>query len=427
MRPRRLLVALLLGGVAAGVPVPLGQPGRPALAAARCDPEKQVLVPDVPSALQRLGATEVWRRATGAGVTVAVVDSGVNPANVHLRDALVPGTSFVPGDGNSGGTTDVTSHGTAVAGIIAARPVGGSGLVGLAREARILPVRVYASEEQGDVAAGRGPTAERIAAGIRYAADQRARVIVVPLSLPEPSPALTGAVAYATGRGSLLVASAGNREETPDQPDGPRYPAAEPTALAVGAATDTDDVSEQSTTGPHVDVIAPGTNVLTAFFGAGDCLLDPGAGVTSWAAAYVAAAAATVAQVHPDAPPAELAYRLEVTADRPIRGRRDDSRGWGLVQPLEAIEAPLDPGRAGPPLPGSRPAAVRSPAPRTIDIRPLADPAARQKKAGGWWLLAGAGVLGLALLGAAGTAARRRTGSDQAEAWPGGREAGVQR
>jgi membrane-anchored mycosin MYCP len=415
MRRGALFGAALFGVAAALLPAPLPGPAtRVAQAAPPCDPEKQVLVPGTPYALTRLGAPQIWQRATGARVTVAVVDSGVNADNVHLREALVPGTSLVPGDPNGRGTTDVTSHGTAVAGIIAARAVPGSGLVGLARDAEILPVRVYASEEQTDVAAGRGPTPERIAEGIRYAADQRARIVVVPLSLPDPSSALTDAVTYATARGSLVVASAGNREETPDRPDGPRYPAAVPQALAVGAVSDTDDLADGSVTGPHVDVVAPGTDVLTSYFGAGDCLLEPGGGVTSWASAYAAAAAADVAQVYPDASPAELAYRLEVTADRPVPDSRDNTRGWGLIRPLEAINAPLDPDRAGPPLPGGHRRPTPSAAPQPVDIRPLADSQARQKAAGGWWLLGGAGLLGLAGLGAAATARRRAERSPDA-------------
>ncbi len=99
-----------------------------------------------PAALVRLAARRAWPLATGAGVTVAVVDTGVAPSNAHFPDGVVlPGRSFVGGSAR----TDARLHGTAVAGIVAARPLGArSGVKGLAPGARILPVKVVPDEQR---------------------------------------------------------------------------------------------------------------------------------------------------------------------------------------------------------------------------------------------------------------------------------------
>ncbi|MGQ0625134.1 MAG: S8 family serine peptidase, partial [Sporichthyaceae bacterium] len=222
--------------------------------------------------LARLGAQNLALRAAGSGITVAVVDSGVDAKNPHQLGRVLPGRSFVEGVPNARG--DQYGHGTAVAGIIAAQPVPRSMLVGLAPRVKILPVRVFVDVDENTPAARR-PRVEAIAAGIRWAGT-RADVINVSLSTKDDDPALRAAVEFAVGEGAVVVASAGNRSNQGTQldtaseprPDGVRYPAGYDGVLGVTAVDYGDEgATYDSVGGPHVDVAAPGVDVLTAFFG----------------------------------------------------------------------------------------------------------------------------------------------------------------
>ena len=170
----RALVACSLALTTAGIAFPAS-----AVVAAdeACAPGTYDYSTEQPPALDLLQADIAWERATGAGVLVAVVDSGVDAANAHLSGAVVGGIDLV-GDGtNPDGTSDVNGHGTAIAGQIAARSIPESGVVGLAPDANLLSVRVYRSDDDQSVKAGFGPSPDRLAAGIRYAADSGAQII----------------------------------------------------------------------------------------------------------------------------------------------------------------------------------------------------------------------------------------------------------
>lgn len=319
-----------------------------ATAGQECKPGTVVFSPEAPSALAMLGAEEANRLATGDGVIVAVVDSGIDGSNPHLAGAIVGGVNLV-GDGERpDGLSDVSGHGTAIAGQIAARPVTGSGVVGLAPDAKLLSVRVFRSDSQQDIEAGFGPSAQRIADGIRWAASNGADIINVSMSQTTNSDELRSAVENAAAVGALVVASGGNRASDPEAEDGPRYPAAYEQALGVGAADGTGRASELSIHGPQVGVTAPGADILTAATGGGDCMYAADAPASSFATGYVSAAAALVAEAHPDDPPAGWAYRLKATALRADADNRDDMSGWGFIQPAAAIELLPDETTRGP-------------------------------------------------------------------------------
>ncbi|MDP9258826.1 MAG: S8 family serine peptidase, partial [Actinomycetota bacterium] len=148
--------------------------------------------------LDAIGADAAWVVTRGAGVVVAVVDTGVAPAP-DLDGRLLPGWNVLA---RSDDATDDNGHGTHVAGTVA--EVGGNGLAesGVAPEASILPVKVLDS-------AGGGSDAD-VAAGIVWAADHGARIINLSLGGSEPSTVLADGVAYARSRGALIVAAAGN-------------------------------------------------------------------------------------------------------------------------------------------------------------------------------------------------------------------------
>lgn len=391
-RGRRLLLACLPGALLALAAAPAaaaatGSAPAPRLpaAAADCEEGRTQYVPDTPAGLIRLAAPRAWPLATGAGVTVAVVDSGVASANAHFPDGVVlDGRSFVGGSAS----VDRRLHGTAIAGIIAARPLAPrSGVQGLARGARILPVKVV-PDDRGQ---GSDADAGTLAAGIEWAARQGASVINVSLSTPRDDPRLEAAVAEARRRGALVVASAGTRAED-DPRTGLRYPAAYPGVLGV-AATDGEDVAtDTSVRGDHVDLAAPGVEVLTTFGAWGDCYLSPD-GSTSYATAYVSAAAALVAQRFPAEGPAGWAHRLEATASRDRRDARGDALGWGLVQPVEALTSVLDAGLAGPLPPGATPRPTTSVAERRLEIAAVADPRAADRRQVLWVAVATTSLL----------------------------------
>lgn len=332
---------------AQGTTQPTTQPTAQASApGAECVPGVEHLVNQPPPAVAQLGFSQAWGLSRG-GVVVAVVDTGVDASNTHLGDAVLAGTDLLDaGDGR----TDSSGHGTAVAGQIAARPVPGSGVVGMAPDSLILPVRVYQDGSPEAVRAGRGPDATRTAEGIRWAVDHGAVIVVVPQSTPSDVEALRSAVDYATAAGALVVASAGNANAQEDA-TAVRFPAGYPSVLSVTAVDANGMPSDAVVHGTHVEVAAPGAGVLTAFMGSGDCMLAGATPTTSYATGYVGAAAALVAAAYPQESPADWEYRILATALRPTPSVRSTTLGWGLLAPYDALNLVNDGTTVGPPNP----------------------------------------------------------------------------
>ncbi|MDQ3916676.1 MAG: S8 family serine peptidase [Actinomycetota bacterium] len=163
--------------------------------------------------LTRIQADKAWPLASGSGITIAVVDTGVDLGHPDLAQKIASyaDADFVDGKGDADGAQDAAGHGTHVAGIAAAVTNNGVGIAGVAPAAAILPVRVLDENETG--------TTARVAAGIRYAADKGAQVVNLSLSYDPAGhvDSITGsmrpvhdAVAYALSKGAVVVASAGN-------------------------------------------------------------------------------------------------------------------------------------------------------------------------------------------------------------------------
>lgn len=407
------VAAALVGSAPAAAAQPSGTTwGSPTEAGQTCTAGQVVWLDQAPAAFAMLQTDLAWKITRGDGVLVAVVDSGVDATNAHLAPALAGGADLVGDGAGAHGYADLDGHGTAVAGVIAARAVDGSGVLGVAPAARLLSVRVFAENTDQARQAGFGPTPARIADGIRQAVDAGAQVVSVSLSSTEDDPALRAAVAYADAHGSLVVASAGNRATSDTAADGPRYPAADPGALAVAAVGANGAAADSSIHGPHVQIAAPGAQVLTAADRAGDCLYATDTAESSFATAYVAGAAALVAAAHPDETPQQWAYRLMATASRPAPDARDDQIGWGVVQPYDAIA--LVPGATtrGPanPFTGTSPVAVAVGG-GTLHTAPSGSPWARARTTA-----AVAGLVGLTALGVLGPVLvlRRRREHDTA-------------
>ena len=241
--------------------------------------------------LRVVGLPRAWDTSRGSSaLVVAVVDTGVDANQPDLRGALVPGVNLID---PTAPPRDDHGHGTAVAGVVAARANNGQGMAGVCWFCLIMPVKVLDSGGSGDDL--------RIAAGIVWAVDHGARVINLSLGGPGSTPELEAALAYTSHKGAIAVAAAGNSGTTL-----PFYPAADVNALSVAATTTTDHPYTWSNYGPWVDVAAPGCNVAPARGG--------GYGVfcgTSSATPIVTGLAALVLSAHPGATPAVIQGAIE--------------------------------------------------------------------------------------------------------------------
>jgi membrane-anchored mycosin MYCP len=279
-----------------------------------------------PWAQQALRFSAVWNRTRGAGVTVAIVDSGVD-ANPQFGDRVIPGPDLVAGTRpHIPPGADCVGHGTAVASIIAAAPVPGVSFTGVAPAARILSVKISGTDTFPTSVTPRG---------IMDAVDFGADVINLSLATPDDVPALRNAVEYALRHNVVVVAAAGN--DLPHDSTGPFYPAAYPGVLAVGAVGPGGVLAGFSDRHTPVGVTAPGVNVTTAYPGTFPAAYDPGQNGTSFAAAFVSGVVALVRSAHPGLNAAQVVARIEATA----HGAAGPGTGHGLVDPVRAVTAVL--------------------------------------------------------------------------------------
>ncbi|GAA2385994.1 type VII secretion-associated serine protease mycosin [Dactylosporangium salmoneum] len=324
--PRRYVMSALavfvsLAGLLVGVPASARAP------AACPGPVRQPApVPSgTPWPLQRYDQTKLNALADGRGIVVAVIDSGVDGRNPQLQGAVQPGPDQLDG-GNS--VLDCVGHGTGVAGIIAARPAKDSPFRGLAPGATILALRVSELiEGENGTASGRQGTPAGLANAIRDAVARHAKVINLSLVSYRDDPAVRDAVAAAVGSDVVVVAAAGNGAE---QGNRTPYPAAYDGVIGVGAVAPDGQRVPSSQTGPYVDLVAPGAQVVTTTTPSGLAVVDG----TSFAAPFVAATAALIRQYRPDLTAAQVAAQLTATADG---GRAGPGYGAGVLNPYRAL------------------------------------------------------------------------------------------
>ncbi|MGF1430753.1 type VII secretion-associated serine protease mycosin [Kitasatospora sp. LaBMicrA B282] len=338
-------VLAVLGAAAAG-PAAADPPGTnwsPLSPSASSDcqfPTKDV--PAMPWALQRVLLGQLWQNGiTGQGVTVAVIDTGVDNQNPQLAGRVLPGETLLPDKNNNNqpvgpATQDQVGHGTKVAGIIAAAQRSGVGFVGLAPGAQILPIRQNDEAGDGDVVTMAKAITDAVNAGAKVInISQDVRGAAQDGSFPD-SDLLKAAVDYAEAHQVVVVASSGN-----DGQQGAEYPAGYPTVLAVGASDRNNERAAFSEYGDYVSVAAPGVDILSTVPGGGQCV-DNG---TSFAAPYVAGVAALLRCEYPGWTAQQIRTRIEQTAQRTERGR-NQYLGWGVVDPVKAVTDTSPPSNA---------------------------------------------------------------------------------
>ena len=271
----------------------------------------------------KIGADAVSGATTGRGITVAVVDTGVDYDHPALKDKVTQKADFVSAD--MSGFTD-EGHGTSVAGIIAASAVEEGGMSGVAPGVRLIVARACWADSAGGSKAV--CSSEKLAKGIDFALSNNAQVIN--LSVGGPRDALIAAlIQQAYGSGVTIVAAAGNGGAKGK----PVYPAAMREVIAVSATDAEDKLYTLSTRGDYVDVAAPGVDILSPAPG-GAWQMESG---TSQAAAHVSGAVALILQDYPELSPFQIKHLLGSSAVDLGKPGNDPEYGEGRIDVGKAL------------------------------------------------------------------------------------------
>ncbi|MFF0522095.1 S8 family serine peptidase [Actinomadura nitritigenes] len=334
--------------------------------------------------LDELDMNAAWKITKGRNVTVALVDSGVDPNQKDIAGSVTVGPNMLAAI--DGADKPAHLHGTGMASLIAGHghgPGGRDGVIGMAPEARILAIRVIGEKEDPSYARYRSSRAaeDAVAKGIRYAADHGADVINLSLgkiSLPGRDteiPAERDAIGYAIGKGVVVVSAVGNNGDDGELVDGDgfspySYPASYPGVIAVAATQASHERAPFSNRNLSVVLSAPGAGLPVAGPG-GDYFLSDG---TSDASALVSGIAALIRARHPKMAPALVSQALIESARFTPKSGYGPDVGFGEVHAQRALAAAdsLAKGAAGASAgkPGAKRFADHDPGPVTIIDRP---------------------------------------------------------
>jgi serine protease len=280
---------------------------------------------------------------------VAIVDSGVayEDYDSYFQAPALAQVNFVPGYdfiNSSDHPNDDAGHGTFVAGVLASHQLNGGGVLGVAPDVTIMPIKVMSADGTG--------TDYDIAQGVRWAADHGAQVINLSVGAARTGTVLADAVSYAAGKDCVLVAAAGNESAATVS-----YPAAYPDCIAVGATVYDGTRAPYSNRGRSLEVVAPGGNVDQDLNhdGAPDGLLvqtfDPQQGFdsfdyafidgTSGAAPLVSGVAAMVRAANSDLSASDVRAAIRDSAFHLGPAGKNTEFGYGLVDAQAAVQAAL--------------------------------------------------------------------------------------
>lgn len=267
--------------------------------------------------LPKIQAPAAWDVATGAGITIAILDGGVESTHPDLAGHTVPGWNFY---NNTSNTSDVNGHGTRVAGTAAAMGNNSIGVTGGAWNAKIMPMRI--SDTYGNIT-----YYSIVANALVWAADHGARVANMSYIVSNVS-TIQSAAQYMRNRGGVVVASAGNTGLYMSSPN--------TSTIITVAATDSANLrTSWSAYGPIVDVTAPGVGIWTTNVGAGYGAYSG----TSYSSPLTAGVVALILSANPALQPAQVDSILTSTATDLGAVGRDDYYGAGLINASKAVAA----------------------------------------------------------------------------------------
>lgn len=278
---------------------------------------------EVPYGISQVQAPEVQQENyTGKGIKLGIIDTGIDAAHEDLN--VAGGFSVFDSEKDADPYNDGSGHGTHVAGTAAALD-NETGVVGVAPEASLYAIKVLDSDGSGSSAG--------VVRGLEWAIQNEMSVINMSLGSPEPSRAIQDAVDTAFHEYDILVvAAAGNEGNEAGTGNTVGYPAQHDSVLAVGATDENDERAPFSSTGPGVDIAAPGASILSTVPDNGYDRLNG----TSMAAPHVAGAGAVLRAFLPDASAADI-KELMITTAKDI----GDNREWygsGLLQLNDAVK-----------------------------------------------------------------------------------------
>ena len=265
--------------------------------------------------LAQISAPAAWDSRTGTGITIAILDSGVDLTHPDLSAQLVPGWNMYDNNSN---TADVYGHGTNTAGTAAAAGNNAAGVAGVAFGSKIMPIRITDTAGSGYYSTA--------ANGITWAADHGARVASISFLGVTASSTVLSAAQYMRSKGGVVVAAGGNTGALET------FPATD-YITSVAATDSTNSITGWSSYGSFIDVAAPGVNILTTANGGG----YSGVSGTSFSTPVVAGVYALMMSANPTLPPTQLDGVLFSTAtDIGVAGK-DDRSGWGVVNASAAV------------------------------------------------------------------------------------------
>lgn len=294
--------------------------------------------------LSQIDCEDAWTISTGAGITVAVIDTGVNPNGFDgFGKNLAQGRNFLRLGRFFRDATDDNGHGTHVAGTIAQATNNITGVAGVAFDATIMPVKVLGRFGFGNT--------NSVVDGIRWAADNGADIINLSLGGAEGSTSMEDVINEVHEMGVVVIAAAGNESSSVS------FPAAYETVIAVGSVRSDKELSFFSNFGAEIDVVAPGGDmnvdqnsdgfpdgILQETFVTGflrrrnefnfDLFFFQG---TSQASPHVAGVAALILSKNPTLTPDEVREIITNTAEDLGEEGRDDDFGHGLINAAAAL------------------------------------------------------------------------------------------
>lgn len=272
--------------------------------------------------LAKIGAPAAWDTTAGAGVTIAILDTGVDGTHPDLAGNMVPGWNLIDNNNNS---TDICGHGTMVAGTAAATFNNGVGVTGGAGQAKIMPIRVaYFDTTYNSCMA----YASTIASGITYAADHGARIASSSFAGIAGSSAAQSAGNYMKSKGGLVFIAAGNNGIDENLP-------AITSMVVVSATDENDNKTGWSSYGNFVALSAPGNNINTTTMGGGYA----GVAGTSFSTPLTASVAALMMSAKPSLDGSQIEKLMYSTAADLGAAGRDAYYGYGRVDAAAAVKA----------------------------------------------------------------------------------------